>query len=393
MPWHAITLSANGDIKPCCQFSNKGRKPNTEHDTIMENFNSERMQELRRDFILGEQPSACNSCWEREELVGQSRRLWFQDKFMKYDADFLNNERPVEAKIRTLSHQVEQPQFLQADINLSNVCNLKCRMCGSWASNSWFEEEIKLAHIDKRYEKSKKPVPLQQYDLEDLRNMLPHLKKVQRIDFKGGEPMMSKHHNQFLEWMIEEGMTNVNLFYTTNGTVVNPKILNLLSQFTNVSLCFSIEGTDDLYSYIRGGKYNIQQIENTIAQYNELPNVKIMFNVTLQNYNVLTLDKLHSLLHSWQDKYSRVDANSAFTTICNKPAYLSPLNIPDELRDMAVERLRNIPDFKKLVNSMENRTFDPELWQVFINFTRDVDRMRQEDILGVVPEFAPYFNE
>ena len=51
MPWHAITLSANGDIKPCCQFSNKGRLPNTEHDTIMENFNSERMQDLRKDFL------------------------------------------------------------------------------------------------------------------------------------------------------------------------------------------------------------------------------------------------------------------------------------------------------------------------------------------------------
>ena len=55
MPWHAITLSANGDIKPCCQFSNKGRMPNTEHDTIMENFNSERMQDLRKDFLKGVQ--------------------------------------------------------------------------------------------------------------------------------------------------------------------------------------------------------------------------------------------------------------------------------------------------------------------------------------------------
>ena len=47
MPWHAICLSANGDIKPCCQFTNKGRPPNTEHPTIMENWNSQRMQDLR----------------------------------------------------------------------------------------------------------------------------------------------------------------------------------------------------------------------------------------------------------------------------------------------------------------------------------------------------------
>ena len=56
----------------------------------------------------------------------------------------------------------------QADINLSNVCNLKCRMCGSWASNSWFKEEIQLAKIDKRYQKNINEVPLLQYSLEDL---------------------------------------------------------------------------------------------------------------------------------------------------------------------------------------------------------------------------------
>ena len=54
MPWHSICLSANGDIKPCCQFTNKGRPPNTEHPTIMENWNSQRMQDLRQAFLNGE---------------------------------------------------------------------------------------------------------------------------------------------------------------------------------------------------------------------------------------------------------------------------------------------------------------------------------------------------
>ena len=66
--------------------------------------------------------------------------------------------------------------------------------------------------------------------------------------------MLAKHDN-FLQWMIDEGMTDVHLLYTTNGTVQNWRILNLLAQFKNVSLVFSIEGTGTLYSYIRGGKY------------------------------------------------------------------------------------------------------------------------------------------
>ena len=384
MPWHAITLSANGDIKPCCQFSNKGRMPNTEHETIMENFNSDRMQELRKDFLKGVQPSACNSCWEREDLVGQSRRLWFNKKFMKFDADFINGNHPT-------TYDVPNPKFYQADINLSNVCNLKCRMCGSWASNSWFDEELALAKIDKRYEKNSNPIPLQQYGLEDLRNMLPHLKDVKRIDFKGGEPMMAKHHNQFLQWLIEEDMTDVELFYTTNGTVQNPKILKLLKNFKRVSICFSIEGTGDLYSYIRGGKYTIEDFEKTIAMYNELSNVQIMFNVTLQNYNVFNLPDLHFFLHDLEDKYDRVSANNSFTTICNKPAYLSPMNLPDDLRDKAIGRLSLFSDFDKLVKSMEQRTFNPELWETFINFTNDLDKMRGDSVVKAVPQLKEHF--
>ena len=117
MPWHAITLSANGDIKPCCQFTNRGRRPNTEHPTIMENFNSERMQQLRQDFRDGKQPDACKSCWEREDLVGESRRLWFNKKFMKNKKEFKEGIIPD-------TNIVEFPKMYQADINLSNVCNL-----------------------------------------------------------------------------------------------------------------------------------------------------------------------------------------------------------------------------------------------------------------------------
>ena len=264
-------------------------------------------------------------------------------------------------------------------------------MCGSWASNSWFKEEIALARIDKRYQKNINEVPLLQYSLEDLRNLLPHLKDVMRIDFKGGEPMMAKHHNQFLEWLIEEGMTDIELFYTTNGTVQNPKILNLLKEFKRVSICFSIEGTGRLYSYIRGGKYNIEQLEETLSAYSKLDNVQIMFNVTLQNYNVFNLPELHNFLHELEDKYPRVSANNSFTTICNQPSYLSPMNLPDNLRDQAVERLSLYDDFKKLVRSMNKRTFNEEQWDIFINYTKDLDKLRGDNVVEAVPELKEYF--
>ena len=104
-------------------------------------------------------------------------------------------------------------------------------MCGSWASNSWFEEEVALAEKDRRYQKNKKPQSIRNVSVEDIQNILPHIRTIKRIDFKGGEPMLAKHHDDFLQRMIDEGMTDVHLLYTSNGTVQNPRILKLLSQF------------------------------------------------------------------------------------------------------------------------------------------------------------------
>jgi hypothetical protein len=92
-----------------------------------------------------------------------------------------------------------------------------------------------------------------------------------------------------------------------------------------------------------------------------------------------------------EDKYSKVSANSSFTTICNKPAYLSPMNLPDDLRDQAIKNLSLFDDFDKLVESMKSRIFNPELWETFINFTNDLDKMREDSVVKAVPQLKEYF--
>ena len=61
------------------------------------------------------------------------------------------------------------------------------------------------------------------------------------------------------------------------------------------------------------------------------------------------------------------------------------------MRDTALEQLADIDDFKTLRRSLTKRKFDPELWQTFIDFTRDLDKMRGDNILDHCPEFTEYF--
>lgn len=386
MPWHGLAVAANGNIKPCCQWS--GSLGKVGQDSIIEVFKSgQQIVDLRNSFLKGEKPSSCKSCWQRENQIGESRRLWFREKFTKTIPNDYNYSTSVEEK---------DLLWTQMDINLTNVCNLKCRMCGSWASNQWFEEDVILANINPAFEKESNPKNqvIRQHELEDLRQLVPHLSSLNRIDFKGGEPMLAKNHVEFLEMLIENGLHDqIDLQYTTNGTVVNPKILNTLSKFNKVRLIFSIEGTGDLYSYIRGGKYTIQQLEDTMKLYNSLPNVFIGFNVTVQAYNLLNLAQLYQLLHQWADKYQNVHAGNSFTTICNNPAYLGPFVLPKSLRLRAISNLQDIKDFSVLVKNLNDDSFYQKYWKTFKQFTTEVDKLRNEDVFSVIPELKEFWHD
>ena len=377
MPWYGLAIAANGNIKPCCQY--KGGVANTLDSDIIEEYNNDKMKSLRSKFLSKQKPKECNSCWEREKQIGESRRLWFQEKFDEYiDKD------------ETLTVNLQNPQWIQADINFGNLCNLKCRMCGVWASYGWKDDEIALANISKDYKKQKEPVQLIEQNLNTIKSLLPGLKNIKRIDFKGGEPMMAKHHIEFLDYMIEKGyQKNVTLQYTTNGTIVNKKILSKLSKFKNVRIMFSIEGTKNLYQYIRGGKYDIDHFVETVRLYDKLDNVLLGFNVTMQTYNVLDLHNLYIFLNCLNLKHG--SAKGAFNTICNEPNYLNPLNIPYELRFDIINKLENINDFTNFNTSLKSFKFDIELWNIFVNFTKDLDKLRNENVLNYIPEFSEYF--
>lgn len=381
MPWHGLAITASGDIKPCCQW--RGTLGKVSSNNLSSIYNNDKIQSLRQSFLNGDKPISCSSCWEREEMIGTSRRIWFTDKFVE-PTDEVTNYTPL----------LEEIKWYQADVNLSNVCNLKCRMCGSWASNQWFEEELELSKLDKRYLKSNIEHPIIQHDATQLTDILTNLKYIKRIDFKGGEPMLAKNHVEFLEEIINKGYSNqITLQYTTNGTVVNPKILEALSKFKNVRLMFSIEGTGTLYEYIRGGKYTLKDLDYVISNYNKLPNVNIGFNVTIQAYNLINLKKLYNFLQELEKKYSKVSASQAFTTICNSPVYLSPFVLPMNIRETVIEELSSIDDFSHLTKSLKSDDTHQLHWDTFVSFTNDLDKLRNENVLNIIPEFRKYWNE
>ena len=88
-------------------------------------------------------------------------------------------------------------QFL--DLKLGNICNLKCRICGSWSSSKWAQEQLDYLKADgTSKEDLKKSEHYRQLQMgqwprktevfwDELETYLPGVKY---FEFTGGEPMM-----------------------------------------------------------------------------------------------------------------------------------------------------------------------------------------------------------
>ena len=133
LPWISLEATPTGNFRPCCLaedsiVDNEGNAYDiAKGDTLEQAFNSEYMDVLRDQFLQGKHPSTCKKCWALEASGGESKRIISNKKF------------GVDTSNKKLS-------FL--DLKLGNICNLKCRICGTWSSSKWAQEEIALGNKD-----------------------------------------------------------------------------------------------------------------------------------------------------------------------------------------------------------------------------------------------------
>ena len=139
LPWISLETSPIGTVRPCClaedeikdELGNKYKLIATDLETVQ---NSKYMQNLRSSFLNGEQPQTCRKCWNEERAGRTSKRMHTLDRLKHIVTD---SEWTVDAK-----------PLMFIDFKLGNICNLKCRICGSWSSSQYAAEEVKFEGKD-----------------------------------------------------------------------------------------------------------------------------------------------------------------------------------------------------------------------------------------------------
>ena len=258
LPWMSIETSPIGTARPCCLAQEEITKPDgtkyiLKENTLEEIYHSEYMQNLRQQFLNGEKPETCRRCWDEEAVGRTSKRINSRIRLKEYyDNIDWNNTDP------------DQLWFI--DLKLGNICNLKCRICGSWSSSKWAREE--LDYVPKEHRKDhianiwmKQGAWPRESELfwDNLKTLLPNIKY---LEFTGGEPFLIQQHFDLLQYAVDNDYAkNIEIHYNTNGTVF-PKQHHIWEHFKHVEVAFSIDNTEARFEYERYGAVLDEVVEN-----------------------------------------------------------------------------------------------------------------------------------
>lgn len=380
VPWVSITLAGNGDIKPCCVYKSGG--PSIHQGDTLDSVWKD-LDKLRQDFLNGKKPEACQACWKREETLGTSRRFWYDDKIKNWPEQYTLNP---EMKLRHM------------DLNFGNVCNLKCRMCGSWGSTTWFKEDKKLMDINPAYQRQVSNLTPTMIPAEYWADKKELFQDLERIDFKGGEPLMQEGMYDFLEYLVEWGYaSNIMIAYTSNGTKTPERLKELWPKFKKVKFNISIEGTGKLYNYIRGDNVQtIDELAENIQWYDQFDNLQGSFNTAISIYNIFDLNNMLEWINNQltvSDRWHTDPDTFKFDCLVTGPPYLDINIMPDQLKQRAISIIeeKNYKSLDIIKKALSRSSYDERLWNLFIGFTNDLDKMRNTDVKQVIPELEEYF--
>jgi radical SAM protein with 4Fe4S-binding SPASM domain len=304
-PFSSIVIDTTKKVFPCSAFDNRlDGFGNIKTENISTIVNNNNWNILREDLADGKIHKGCEGCNQRGKDTGWTLKDMYQDNAQGYKLGGWEDGR-----IRLL------------ELSGSNVCNLACLHCSNTFSSAWADDYFRLGYdwnVDTTYGD---PELL----LENLSRL--DLTAVNRIEFKGGEPLLNPETVASLEYLKNKDLLkNIDVIINTNATVVDDKLLELLAHAKFVQILVSVDGPDKLNQYIRYGRETVasfENIERTIKKYNSLPRVKIGIACAVMVYNIFRLAEIRDWWNELKSTHQNMEPLRDFHLIVTNPEHLN----------------------------------------------------------------------
>ena len=389
LPWISLEASPIGTVRPCCLaddelVDNSGNKFSLLTADFADIQNSNSMRALREQFLAGQKPQTCRKCWNEERAGRDSKRMHTLNRLKHSitDTEWTTDAKPL--------------MFL--DLKLGNICNLKCRICGSWSSSQFAAEEI--AQLPREEQKKSHAYTMLRAGAWPKENesfwqeIDSVLDDIRYIEFTGGEPFMIDQHFDMLQGIVDRGIAHqVEIHYNTNGTQWPERGPEIWRHFRTVEIAFSIDDLGERFEYQRSNAvwadvvFNIDRFRLLRQDY---PNIRLQCCSTVNIFNVHYLDQLAEWL-------AQQDFDYVYWNIMHDAWYFSIATLPDSAKAKLDVFLKtcDVPakyaqEFGRIVDFMNNgASTDGFMTRMKI---ADLDRKRSQDFAQVAPEMAALLN-
>jgi len=414
-PWIHVMTQPTGTVSWCCVARDNFKNDDgtmvdlNKGDKIESVWNNDHMRKIRRQMLDGEAVHGCNHCYDLEDMGFPSYRTNYIRDWFEYSGKGDEIVERIE-KSKNNDYRVEEPP-MYLDFRLGNMCNLKCRMCQPQNSSQINKEYVKIEASDPQagqfikdnftWGQFAENITPWQDDPEFLRQVEEWLPGVNKLYFTGGEPTIIERVYWIMEKCVELGIAkDIELVFNSNMTNIQARFINLVEQFKNVLMCISVDAYGHENEYIRGASH-WSQVEKNLRKYCASDVIgTVLFSPVIQIYNILTINKLLDFCEELELEYGR----EVFVTflICDYPTSLDFRNCPDNVREVAAERLEawlssskvlskrqeNVQSINATIKALkENRK---ENWRqeliTFQKYTDLLDKTRDESMQQALPE-------
>lgn len=398
-PFSNLTINPTGSVAPCCKFDiyhpDKANTP-LEQETLYtknleELFYQPAMESIRQDFLNGREPEGCRACWD-EEAAGITSMRQHRENLARWNS---HKEK--------YASRYEDPKIVSLDLKFSSLCNLKCRICGPYCSSTWLKESLDTGdyheHTIKIFSKySERKFINKEENFDIFKKLLPNL---HILEFYGGEPLMQPEHGRIMS--ILESYPNVEdlkleLFYNTNGTIFDEKVVNVWNKMGLVELNISLDDIGDRFEYQRHPAKWLEVLEN-IKKFkthcNE--NVKINLYCTVSLYNIFYIDEFI--------KYNKDHLKLSLRfNLLHWPEYMSIKHLPQGVKNIIKSKIDLLTNedlsyinkhfgIQEVVNFMMNNHRSDEEFKKFMLTTEKHDQYRSQSFSDIFLEYGILLNE
>lgn len=335
-PWYELQIYWDGSLGFCCQESHKlysdslSEIYNVKNISIKEWYNSEPMKQARSSLLGDSKVSFCQRCYNEESASGTSRRYRTNVKnviFVKNNFEESYQQSPAFSKFNHSFLNAGDYNQMPVDIHidLGNYCNLACKMCWAGASSKIAAQEVKWGNL----EFSKYVGSDWTRDNETWNRVLyeiASIEKLKNVHFMGGETLITKRFEDFVDFMIDQNKTNIGISFVTNGTTFNQSLLEKLLKFKRVGIEVSIETTTLHNTYQRQGT-DTESVLKHIQRYRAYDNNDNITVTVRPAISLLTIGNYDTLL-----EYCLEHKLLVKSLLVTKPRYFDIVVLPESVK-------------------------------------------------------------